>query len=140
MPGIKASRQQRHTSMSGPLIATTAAAAFVLTTTYLTVGARSLRRTWLVPAAAAAAFLVFSLYAVATEGLTGVWQEHVRSAWGNQIWIDLLLAVTIGWYLILPRARSAGMNPAVWLPLILLTGCIGFLAMLSRLTYLEQRT
>lgn len=126
--------------MSGPLIAATAAAAFLLTITYLTVGARSLRRAWLVPAAAAAAFLVFSLYAVATEGLTGVWQEHVRSAWGNQIWIDLLLAVTIGWYLILPRARSAGMNPAVWLPLILLTGCIGFLAMLSRLTCLEQRT
>lgn len=124
--------------MSEPLVAIAAAAVFVLTTTYLTAGARPLLRAWLVPAAASAAFLVFSLYAVATEGITGVWQEHVGNAWGNQIWIDLLLAVTIGWYLIVPRARSVGMRPAVWLPVIVLTGCIGFLAMLSRLTYLER--
>ena len=121
------------------MIAIAAAAAFVLTTSYLTVSARVTGKAWLVPALASAGFLLFSLYAVVTEGLTGVWQEHVRGAWGNQIWIDLLLAVTIGWYLILPRARSAGKKPAAWLPLIVLTGCVGFLAMVSRLGYLECR-
>lgn len=115
-----------------------AAVAFVLTTAVLTVGARPIRHGWLIPAAASAAFLAFSVHAIWTAGLGGVWQEHTGSAWGNQIWIDLLLAVTIGWYLMLPRARAAGMRPAAWLPLVVLSGCVGFLAMLARLSYLEQ--
>ena len=46
--------------------------------------------------------------------------------------------MAIGWYLMLPRARAVGMRPAAWLPLVVLSGCVGFLAMLARLSYLEQ--
>lgn len=94
---------------------------------------------WLLPAALSAAFLVFSLYAMAAEGPTAVWAEHTRNAWGNQIWLDLLLAVGIAWTVIVPQAQSVGMRPLPWLVAVLLTGCIGLLAMLSRLLYLQQR-
>ena len=94
---------------------------------------------WTVPALAAAAFLGWSLYTVAEEGLAGVWAEHTRNAWGNQIWFDLLIAIAIGWTLLLPRARAAGMSTWRWLALICATGCIGLAAMLARCLYLESR-
>jgi len=100
---------------------------------------RHIRGAWLFPAGLAVFFLGWSLVAVFTEGLFGFWTEHTRNLWGNQIWFDLLFAVGIGWYLILPRARAAGMKPLPWLVLILSTGCIGFLAMTARLAYLEER-
>lgn len=94
---------------------------------------------WVVPAGLAAAFLAFSAVAVWREGATGFWPVHTANLWGNQVWFDLLIAVGIGWTLILPRARAAGMVPAPWAALILATGCIGFLAMLARLLWLERR-
>lgn len=95
---------------------------------------------WLLPAGLALAFLLFSLTAVITEGGLGFWSEHTRNLWGNQIWFDLLLAVSIGWFLILPQARQAGMRLIPWLVLIICTGSIGFLAMLARLLYLQGQT
>jgi len=95
-------------------------------------------RIWLVPATLSFLFLVFSLYAVLVEGPFGFWPEHTRNFWGNQIWFDLLLAVGIGWFLIVPQAKSVGMRPFPWLFLVLCTGSIGFLAMLARLLYLRE--
>lgn len=95
---------------------------------------------WLLPALLSATFLAFSLYAVATEGSMGFWVEHTRSAWGNQIWFDLLLAIGIGWALIVPQAKAQGMRLLPWLVLILATGSIGFLAMFSRLLYLQHHS
>ena len=84
-------------------------------------------------------FLAFSLWTVAVEGLMGFWPNHTVNLWGNQVWIDLLLAITIGWSLILPRARAVHMNTGVWLAAIILSGSIAFLAMLGRLLFLEAR-
>lgn len=97
------------------------------------------RSGWPFPAALGAAFLVFSVVVVWQEGPFGFWAVHTSSLWGNQVWFDLLLALGIGWTLILPRARAAGMAPAPWALLILATGCIGLLAMLARLLWLERR-
>jgi hypothetical protein len=95
--------------------------------------------TWLVVAGLAVAFLAFTALTVWHEGPTGFWPVHTANLWGNQVWFDLLLAIGIGWTLILPRARAAGMAPAPWAVLVLATGCIGLLAMLARLLWLERR-
>lgn len=101
---------------------------------------RGARYAWLVPASLSAAFLAWTVWAIVREGPTGFWTEHTRNLWGNQIWFDLLFAVSIGWWLMVPRARNAGMKVWVWLLCVIATGSIGFLAMLSRLLYLERGT
>lgn len=97
------------------------------------------RLAWQVPAVLSVLFLGWSVWAIVTEGPTGFWPIHTANLWGNQVWFDLLLAAGIGWTLIVPRARAAEMNVALWLPVVPLSGCIGFLAMLARLLYLEER-
>lgn len=97
-------------------------------------------RGWQAPALLSLAFLGFSALAVAREGPTGFWDVHTAALWGNQVWFDLLIAVAIGWTLILPRARAQGMALLPWLLAICATGSIAFLAMLARLLYLESRT
>ncbi len=118
-----------------------AAAAFIFFAVYclLRDGAHNTRNSWRFPAFLSLAFLLFSLHALMTEGPLGFWPEHTRNLWGNQIWFDLLLAAGIGWFLIVPQARAQCMRLPLWLVLIACTGCIGFLAMLSRLQYLQAR-
>lgn len=97
------------------------------------------RNIWLFPAALSGLFLAFSIYAVFTGGILGFWTDHVSGAWGNQIWFDLLLAIGIGWFLIVPQAKAVGMRLLPWLALIVCSGCIGLLAMVARLLYLRER-
>lgn len=126
---------------STSLLPIAAAALFVaLAVATLRVPGRPSKSLWLIPAGLSAGFLVFSLLAVGIEGPFGFWVEHTRNLWGNQIWFDLLLAVGIGWFLIVPQAREFKMRLPLWLILILITGCIGFTAMLSRLLYLQSRS
>ncbi|MFO1240430.1 MAG: hypothetical protein U1E64_08780 [Sphingomonadaceae bacterium] len=94
---------------------------------------------WRIPAAFSGLFLGWSLFALAQGGLGGVWVEHTRNAWGNQIWFDLLLALGTGWALLQPRMRAVGMRPWPWLALLLATGSVGLLAMLARCLFLEER-
>lgn len=94
---------------------------------------------WRLPALACILFLAWSIFAVLTEGQTGFWPEHIRNRWGNQIWFDLLLAVSIGWALIVPAAKAQGMKLWGWLAFVICTGCIGFLAMYARLLYLKGK-
>jgi hypothetical protein len=94
---------------------------------------------WMAPAALSILFLGWSLYAVAREGLLGVWPEHVRGPWANQIWFDLLLAVGVGFSQLAPRARALGMRPLPWFVLIAAPGSIGLLAMLARCEFLAGR-
>lgn len=91
-----------------------AAALFVLFAARLLVidGANVSKNSWLFPAALSLAFLLFSLQAVITEGPFAFWIEHTRNRWGNQIWFDLLLAIGIGWFLVVPQAKRLGMRLA----------------------------
>lgn len=93
---------------------------------------------WRIPAAISFAFLVFSVYCVASEGPTGFWPIHSRSAWGNQVWFDLLLAASVSLAFLVPEARKQGMNPLPWVVLVVLTGSIGLLAMAARISYLKE--
>jgi hypothetical protein len=94
---------------------------------------------WAVGAALAALFFGFSIYAIGAEGLLGFWTEHVRNAWGNQIWFDLLIAASVAFAFLVPRARAVGMKPLPWFGLIACTGSIGILAMAARCLFLERR-
>lgn len=97
------------------------------------------RKLWIWPLILSLLFLVLSVLAVVTEGPLGFWTEHTRNLWGNQIWIDLLFGVGIGWFLAVPQARALGMRLFPWLILIAGTGCIGFMAMMARLLYLKEK-
>lgn len=105
----------------------------------------SLRKTsenkpkWQIPAILSVAFLLFSLYTITMEGAMGFAIEHTRNLWGNQITFDLLLAVGGALYFAIPRAKALGMQPLLWLALVVSTGSIGLLAMLARIVYLETR-
>ena len=110
----------------------------------LTIGATfakgSFRQAYLLPAAIAASFLGWSIYAVITEGPLGFWSEHIRNAWSNQIWFDILMAFAMAWLLLLPRMVAAGMRPVPWLALFLFTGSFGLFSGWSRCLYLEARS
>jgi hypothetical protein len=69
---------------------------------------QQIKNSWLFPAMLSLLFLLFSVEAIASEGLLGFWSEHTRNLWGNQIWFDLLLGISIGWYLIVPQAKALG--------------------------------
>jgi hypothetical protein len=94
---------------------------------------------WALPALGSVLFFAFSAVAMVTEGPMGFGVDHTRDLWGNQIWMDLLLATSVGWALIAPRARAVGMPLAPWLLTVIATGSIGFLAMAARLLWLEER-
>ena len=111
----------------------------ILASARLLMPERPSRKLWLLPACLSLGFLIFSLVAVGIEGPFGFWSEHTRNLWGNQIWFDLLLAIGIGWFLIVPQARKLQMRLVPWLLLIVVTGCIGFTAMLSRLMFLQAQ-
>ena len=95
---------------------------------------------WSGTAAIAAALAAWTVHAVATGGPLGFWPNHTQDAWGNQVWFDLLIALGLGWALVLPRARAVGMRPWPWLAALCLSGSIGLAAMIARCRYLEIRT
>jgi hypothetical protein len=125
--------------MNTVLIPVAAAVSFLSFSVYVAAGdGVRKKKSWLFPALASFAFLLFSLHAITAEGMLGFWTEHTRNRWGNQIWIDLLSAVGIAWFLVVPQAKALGMRPLPWLVLIACTGCIGFMAMTARLLYLRD--
>jgi len=96
------------------------------------------RHIWIIPALFSAALTAWTIPAIIQEGPLGFLAAHAQTLWGNQVWFDLLMALTMAWVLILPRAKALGMNLPVWL-LSLSLGSIGFAAMLARLLYLEEK-
>lgn len=98
------------------------------------------RTTWVIPALFCAVFAAWSGAAILQEGPTGFWPVHTQTMWGNQVWFDLLMALTMAWFLIVPRAKMVGMRLPLWLIFILCTGSIGFSAMLARMLYLEAKS
>ncbi len=93
---------------------------------------------WMLPAAVCLVFSIWTAAAIWTEGLFGFWANHVQNLWGIQVWVDLLIAIAIGWSFLAPRAREVGMRPMPWLALTACSGCIGLTAMAARYLYLRQ--
>jgi len=98
-----------------------------------------LQKGWIFPAVLSMLFFFWSGYAAIMEGLTGFWPEHVRNLWGNQIWFDLLLAASVALTFLVPQSRVVGMRSLPWCVLVIATGSIGLMAMLSRYLYLKEK-
>lgn len=119
------------------LLAVSAVAGFVVVGVVVA-RPRASRGDWRVPATLCAAFVGWSAYAVVAEGPFGFWDLHTADAWGIQVWFDLVLALGVGWFLLQPRLRRAGLSPLPWLALVTLTGSIGLLAVLARVLLAER--
>lgn len=117
-----------------------AAAAFFILTVYrlLTVGGPP-SGNWLLPAALSVFFAAYTAVAVAREGVVGFWTNHTTNMLGNQVWIDLLLALGMIWFLVARDAKSLGMRLPVWLLFIMCTGSVGAFAMVARYVYLKDK-
>lgn len=120
------------------VIAALAGATTVVTGIVVSLRRRESPSAWLVPAGLGVAFAAWSGYAVLDGGLLGFWPEHNGNPWEVQIWLDLLLSVSVGWFLLQPRLRRQGIAPLPWLALVLATGSIGLLAVLARLLHAER--
>ncbi len=94
---------------------------------------------WRYPAILGAAFALFSLLTVMREGLVLFWINHTSNLTGNQVWFDLLAATSIGFILILPRARAVGMRPWPWAIATILLACVALLPMIARVLWLEEQ-
>jgi hypothetical protein len=93
---------------------------------------------WQFPAILSLLFAGWTAFTVWSEGPLGFWSEHVRNAWTNQIWFDLLLAFSMTWIMLMQRARKLRMKLWFWLLFFLCSGSVGLLAMFARCLYLEQ--
>jgi hypothetical protein len=121
------------------LLPSLGAAAFVVFALRVVLRADApMKSAWIAPAALSLGFALWTVHAALAEGLFGFWAEHIRNAWGHQIWFDLLLALGIGWLAIAPQARALGMRLVPWLLLVICTGSIGLLALLARVLCLQQ--
>ena len=85
-------------------------------------------------------FAGYSAVTIAREGAMPVWVNHTGNLWGVQVWWDLLFAVGIAAFFIVPRARAQNMAIIPWLLFVAATASIGLLAMVARLFWLESRT
>ena len=108
----------------------------IVTITVLIKGNDNKNIRWIIPAIFGFAFFAFSLVPVIREGPLGFWANHTQDFWGNQVWLDLLLALGVAWCLLAPKAKSLGMKLPFWLLFISCSGSIGLLAMFSRWLYL----
>lgn len=97
------------------------------------------RHIWIVPAVFCIALTAWTIPTAIKEGPLGFLSAHSQTLWGNQVWFDLLMALTLAWFLIMPRAKALGMKLPIWL-LSLSLGSIGFAAMLARMLYLEEKS
>jgi len=85
-----------------------------------------------------AAFTIFTFIGISREGVVMFWTNHTANITGNQVWFDLVFAVSIAFYLIIPRARAVGMKVFPWAIAIGMTASIALLPMLARLLWLER--
>lgn len=96
------------------------------------------KHAWIAPAMLSVVFACLTLQAVITEGPFGFWMEHTRNLWGNQIWYDLLLALSVAWFFAAKKAHSLGLRSLPWLLAIVATGAIGLLAFVARILYVQS--
>lgn len=119
-----------------PPVAYLLAAAFIL---WSAAERRPSGNGWMLPTVLGVLFLLLTLWTLANEGVLQFWTNHVANLAGNQVWLDLLIAVCIAFYLIAPPARAVGMRIIPWAIAVLATASLALLPMLARLLWLEQR-
>lgn len=91
-----------------------------------------------IAASLGAGFAAYTAVTIYQTGVLPVFENHTTNLWGVQVWWDLLFAVGVALFFILPRARKQGMHVPLWTLFVLLTASIGLLAMIARLFWLES--
>lgn len=94
---------------------------------------------WVVPALAVVPVAALTGVAIREDGLLGFWPMLSSSPWGLQVWLDRLMCIAGGFFLLQNRARAIGMKSEVWVLAVIFTGGIGLLLMIARTVYLERR-
>jgi hypothetical protein len=84
------------------------------------------------------AFGAFTAVQLAQEGAVMFWINHSTNLTGVQVWWDLITATLVALFLLIPRAKAAGMNIVPWSLFVISTASIGLLAMCARLFWLER--
>src|SRR5689334_14503403 len=78
-----------------------------------------------------AAFSVLSALALAEVGYFGILEPHFKSWGGAQVFVDLVIALTLVLTWLVPDARARGVNPWPFVALTLVAGSFGPLAYLA---------
>ena len=120
-----------------PIIA--AGSFFVLTLNRLVTLERPRSGNWILAAGLSVLFGIYTVIAVAHDGVVMFWTNHSANMIGNQVWVDLLLALGMVWFLIARDAKKLGMKVSLWLLFIMCSGSVGALAMVARYTYLKNK-
>ncbi len=90
------------------------------------------RKKQIVAAVVLADFVAFSAYAIAQHGYVGLFTQHLTNAAGMQVFVDLVIALTIVMAWMWQDARAHDINPVPYVLLTLGLGSIGPLAYLVR--------
>jgi apolipoprotein N-acyltransferase len=90
---------------------------------------RGMKRKTLLPLLVLVPFTVFTAFVVIDEGLLGLIETH-KTGWGQQVFADLVIAITLFLVWMVPDARRHGLP--VW-PFVLATLLLGSIGALSYL-------
>lgn len=69
-------------------------------------------------------FLVLTVYSVGQVGYLGLFEYHLHSPAGWQVFVDLVIALLLVMLWLIPEARRSGHNPWPWLVGTLFLGSI----------------
>ena len=83
------------------------------------------------------AFLVLTTLAVLQHGYAGIFMQQFQSFGGEQVLVDLVIALTMFLIWMWNDAKAAGRNPLPWVLLTLALGSIG--ALIYLLVYKSAR-
>ncbi len=92
---------------------------------------------WPIALTVCVAFAAFTAWVIAHAGFGGLFALYEVNAWTVQLTADLVCALVAGLVFVAPRARRAGVGMAPFVVLTVLTGSIGFLALVARVLYRE---
>lgn len=84
-------------------------------------------------------FTAFSLYVSAREGALGFLPLLTRGGWSTQVFLDLVIAMTVASSLVHRDARARGINPWPWMLSMFTLGSVGMLAYFVARDFLGDR-
>ena len=92
----------------------------------------------MVLAAFGVAFFLYTLVPLVQLGLPALLSSAASNSWSLQVWLDLLMAISAGFFLLQPRAKAVGVTLWPWVVLILMSGSIGLFAAIIRVLVAER--
>ena len=99
---------------------------------------RGMKRSTLLPLLILVPFTAFTAYVVIDEGLLGFIAAH-QSGWGQQVFADLVIALTLFLVWMVPDARRHGLPAWPFVLVTLALGSIGALSYLVARSLVPQR-